>query len=78
MHPIFVMARLGRAIHVFFLFQNGKSWMPRLKRGMTVIFSVSWPAMTDCSYGHFTSGGMEERIEATLPPVLRPNVVPRS
>jgi len=29
-------------------------------------------------YGHFTSGGMEERMASTLPPVLRPKVVPRS
>ena len=29
-------------------------------------------------YGHFTSGGIDDRIESTLPPVLSPNVVPRS
>ena len=29
-------------------------------------------------YGHFTTGGIDERMLATLPPVLRPNVVPRS
>ena len=29
-------------------------------------------------YGHFTTGGMDDRIEATLPPVFRPNRVPRS
>ena len=29
-------------------------------------------------HGHFTTGGMEERIDSTLPPVLRPNTVPRS
>lgn len=29
-------------------------------------------------YGHFTTGGIEERIEVTLPPVFRPKVVPRS
>jgi hypothetical protein len=29
-------------------------------------------------HGHFTTGGIEERIESTLPPVLRPNTVPRS
>lgn len=29
-------------------------------------------------HGHFTVGGMEDRIEFTLPPVLRPNTVPRS
>jgi hypothetical protein len=28
--------------------------------------------------GHFTTGGIEERIESTLPPVLRPNTVPLS
>ena len=28
--------------------------------------------------GHFTSGGRLERIELTLPPVLRPKMVPRS
>jgi NAD(P) transhydrogenase len=28
--------------------------------------------------GHFTTGGMLDRIEATLPPVLRPKIVPRS
>ena len=28
--------------------------------------------------GHFTTGGMELRIESTLPPVFRPKVVPRS
>ncbi len=30
------------------------------------------------AYGHFTTGGMLERIELTLPPVFRPKVVPRS
>ena len=30
------------------------------------------------SHGHFTTGGIEERIESTLPPVLSPNTVPRS
>jgi hypothetical protein len=28
--------------------------------------------------GHFTSGGSEERIDSTLPPVLSPKMVPRS
>ncbi len=28
--------------------------------------------------GHFTSGGRLDRIEFTLPPVLRPKMVPRS
>jgi hypothetical protein len=30
------------------------------------------------SYGHFATGGIEERMESTLPPVLSPNTVPRS
>src|SRR3954447_23793819 len=29
-------------------------------------------------HGHLTVGGIEERIESTLPPVLRPKIVPRS
>jgi len=29
-------------------------------------------------YGHLTRGGMDERIESTLPPVFRPKAVPRS
>ena len=31
--------------------------------------------MTD-SHGHLATGGIEERIESTLPPVRRPNTVP--
>src|SRR5262249_27319034 len=29
-------------------------------------------------YGHFTTGGMEDRMDSALPPVLRPKMVPRS
>jgi hypothetical protein len=29
-------------------------------------------------YGHFTTGGIEDRIDSTLPPVRRPKIVPRS
>jgi hypothetical protein len=29
-------------------------------------------------YGHFTTGGIDDRIDSTLPPVFRPNTVPRS
>jgi hypothetical protein len=29
-------------------------------------------------YGHFTSGGIDDRIESTLPPVFSPKMVPRS
>ena|SRR5215471_10678650 len=30
------------------------------------------------AYGHFTTGGIDDRIESTLPSVLSPNTVPRS
>ena len=30
------------------------------------------------AYGHFTTGGIDERIDSTLPPVRRPKMVPRS
>ena len=30
------------------------------------------------NYGHFTSGGIELRIDSTFPPVFNPNIVPRS
>ena len=29
-------------------------------------------------YGQATIGGMEDRIDSMLPPVFRPNIVPRS
>jgi len=29
-------------------------------------------------YGHFTTGGIDDRIDSTLPPVFSPNTVPRS
>lgn len=28
--------------------------------------------------GHLTTGGIDDRIDSTLPPVFSPNVVPRS
>ena len=33
---------------------------------------------SEVNYGHFTSGGIDDRIESTLPPVFRPKMVPRS
>jgi hypothetical protein len=30
------------------------------------------------AYGHFTSGGIDDRMESTLPPVFSPKMVPRS
>ena len=42
-------------------------------------FSGPGNSWSSCpAQGHFTTGGIEERIESTLPPVLRPNTVPRS
>lgn len=31
-----------------------------------------------CVQGHLTNGGIDERMDSTLPPVLRPKIVPRS
>jgi hypothetical protein len=36
------------------------------------------PHGRSANHGHFATGGMDERIDSTLPPVLRPNTVPRS
>ncbi len=36
------------------------------------------PEVGTFAYGHLASGGIELRIDSTLPPVRRPNVVPRS
>jgi hypothetical protein len=30
------------------------------------------------NYGHFTTGGIDDKIDSTLPPVFSPNTVPRS
>ena len=30
------------------------------------------------AYGHFATGGIDERIDSTLPPVFSPKIVPRS
>ncbi len=34
--------------------------------------------MSGLHYGHFTTGGSDDRIDSTLPPVRRPKMVPRS
>jgi hypothetical protein len=44
--------------------------LPRLREGLRALLTMV--------YGHFTSGGSEERIESTLPPVRKPKMVPRS
>jgi hypothetical protein len=33
---------------------------------------------TTRAYGHFTTGGNEDKIDSTLPPVRKPKIVPRS
>ena len=35
-------------------------------------------ALTHEAHGHFTTGGIDDRIESTLPPVRSPKMVPRS
>ena len=36
------------------------------------------PLPDEPAHGHFTTGGMDDRIESTLPPVFKPKMVPRS
>ncbi len=38
----------------------------------------SAPPRAGISYGHFTTGGIDDNIDSTLPPVRRPKMVPRS
>ncbi len=40
--------------------------------------SASRGAVASLSHGHFTSGGIDDRMESTLPPVFSPKMVPRS
>ena len=53
---------------------------PPISRAVLSVATSSRGASPSASepHGHFATGGIEERIEATLPPVLRPNTVPRS
>ena len=53
--------------------------LPHMPTGRSDAVSINLhdPTCT-CPQGHFTTGGIEERIESTLPPVLRPNTVPLS
>ena len=65
------MPRFMRGIHVFAPKKKGvdgpdKPGHDELGRHLTK------------HHGHFTSGGIDDRIELTLPPVLRPKTVPRS
>ena len=36
------------------------------------------PSYEIVPHGHRTVGGIDDRIESTLPPVFRPKIVPRS
>ena len=44
---------------------------------LRVVNPLVEPGMT-AAHGHFASGGSDERIASTLPPVLSPKMVPRS
>jgi len=47
--------------------------------GKLMALAPSGPSLEDPSdQGQRTSGGIEERIESTFPPVFRPKIVPRS
>ena len=37
-----------------------------------------YPLFLIALYGHFTTGGIDDRMLSTLPPVFRPKIVPRS
>ena len=50
-----------------------KHWVPAF-----VGMSGKLKLLIRMNHGHFTIGGIELRIDSTLPPVLRPNIVPRS
>jgi hypothetical protein len=39
---------------------------------------VSGLKRTPANHGHFTTGGSDDRIDSTLPPVRKPKMVPRS
>ncbi len=58
-------------------------WIPHLRFaacGKTALLTVWQTERVDLPQpqGHFTTGGMEERIDSILPPVLKPNIVPLS
>jgi len=65
---LIVSIAAGLAVHVFVE-------RPLTARLRSLFHAGSDPAFTQ---GHFTTGGMDDRIEATLPPVFKPNIVPRS
>lgn len=46
--------------------------------GMATVIKKGDPARRARRYGHFATGGIDDRIESTLPPVFSPKMVPRS
>ncbi len=56
---------------------NTRHYAKRRSAGSLAAF-CSLVRARDGGYGHITSGGIEERIDSTLPPVRRPKIVPRS
>jgi hypothetical protein len=61
------------------LFEFVMAGHSRPKDGVASRISISI-ARGSCvmAYGHFTSGGIDDRMESTLPPVFSPKMVPRS
>ncbi len=45
-----------------------------------LVLAGTWALARDRreDHGHFTTGGIEDRIDSTLPPVRKPKMVPRS
>jgi hypothetical protein len=43
-----------------------------------IVFAAIAMASPGVDHGHFTTGGIEDRIDSTLPPVRSPKIVPRS
>ncbi len=68
-----VMPGLDPAINQF-----KKRWIGGHKRAEATPLRMTMPGNDTVPQGHFTSGGIDDRIESTLPPVLRPKIVPLS
>jgi hypothetical protein len=50
----------------------------RALSSLDLMRGVRAPNARACRHGQRTVGGRDDRIDATLPPVLRPKIVPRS
>ncbi len=54
------------------------AWLYTLLTGRGAAIVIGIGGAAEIAYGHFTTGGIEDRIDSTLPPVRRPKIVPRS